>query len=141
MKSAGKIWGKTQQIEANGSLEFHRIEFKADYQCSEHYHTTKSNGFFVESGCLMIKTWPENTSIVDTTILNAGEYMAVPAGVWHQFVGVRDGVAFELYWSEFDKDDISLGHVEFVAATAYLRSTVYSLKTVSELEVRRVAGI
>ena len=55
----------------------------------------------------MIKTWPENTSIVDTTILNAGEYMAVPAGVWHQFVGVRDGVAFELYWSEFDKDDIT----------------------------------
>ena len=42
---------------------------------------------------------------------------------------------------EFDKDDISLGHVEFVAATAYLRSTIYSLKTVSELEVRRVAGI
>lgn len=106
MKSAGKIWGKTQQIEANGSLEFHRIEFKKDFQCSEHYHTTKSNGFFVESGKLMIRTWPENSAIVDTTVLNAGEYMAVPAGVWHQFVGIQDGVAFELYWSEFDHNDI-----------------------------------
>jgi hypothetical protein len=32
--------------------------------------------------------------------------MAVPAGVWHQFVGLQDGVAFELYWSEFDHNDI-----------------------------------
>ena len=106
MKSAGKVWGTTTQIEANGSLEFHRIEFKANYQCSEHYHSTKSNGFFVEQGKMLIKTWPENTEIVDTTILNAGDYMEVPAGVWHQFVGVTDGIAFELYWSEFDKDDI-----------------------------------
>ena len=29
MKSAGKVWGTTTQIEANGSLEFHRIEFKS----------------------------------------------------------------------------------------------------------------
>ena len=106
MKSAGKIWGKTTQIEANGSLEFHRIEFKKDFQCSEHYHSTKSNGFFVESGQMMIKTWPENTQVVDTTILKAGDYMEVPAGVWHQFVGITDGIAFELYWSEFDKEDI-----------------------------------
>lgn len=106
MKSAGKVWGTTTQIEANGSVEFHRIEFKKDYQCSEHYHSTKSNGFFVEEGRLMIRTWPENTDIVDTTILNKGDYMEVPAGVWHQFVGLQDGVAFELYWSEFDKDDI-----------------------------------
>ena len=50
MKSAGKIWGKTQQIEANGSLEFHRIEFKADYQCSEHYHTTRATGSLLSLG-------------------------------------------------------------------------------------------
>jgi len=106
MKSAGKVWGKTTQIEANSSLEFHRIEFKANYQCSEHYHSTKSNGFFVEQGKLMIKTWPENTEICDKTILNAGDYMEVPAGVWHQFVGITDGIAFELYWSEFDTEDI-----------------------------------
>lgn len=106
MKSAGKVWGQTTQIEANGSLEFHRIEFKKDFQCSEHYHSTKSNGFFVEEGKLLIKTWPENTEIVDTTILNKGDYMEVPAGVWHQFVGITDGIAFELYWSEFDKEDI-----------------------------------
>ena len=56
MKS-GKIWGNTELIEHNSSLEFHRIEFKANHCCSEHYHKTKWNGFFVESGCMLIKTW------------------------------------------------------------------------------------
>ena len=28
MTVAGKIWGQTELLEANGALEFHRIEFK-----------------------------------------------------------------------------------------------------------------
>ena len=47
---AGKIWGQTELIAANGALEFHRIEYKAGYKCSEHEHKFKWNGFFVESG-------------------------------------------------------------------------------------------
>jgi mannose-6-phosphate isomerase-like protein (cupin superfamily) len=47
---AGKIWGATELIHANGVLEFHRIEYKAGYKCSEHAHEFKWNGFFVESG-------------------------------------------------------------------------------------------
>ena len=31
---AGKIWGQTELIHANGVLEFHRIEFKKGYKCS-----------------------------------------------------------------------------------------------------------
>jgi len=46
---AGKIWGQTELIHANGVLEFHRIEYKKGYQCSEHMHKFKWNGFFVES--------------------------------------------------------------------------------------------
>ncbi len=40
---AGKIWGNTELIHANGVLEFHRIEFKAGYKCSEHEHRFKWN--------------------------------------------------------------------------------------------------
>lgn len=110
MKS-GKIWGQTQLIEMRSCFEFHRIEFKANYCCSEHYHKTKWNGFFVESGTLLVKVWPdepndERPNLCDQTILRAGDYYKVPPGKWHQFVGVDDGVAFELYWSEFDGDDI-----------------------------------
>lgn len=112
MKS-GKIWGQTELIESNGSFEFHRIEFKANVCCSEHYHKTKWNGFFVESGKLMIKSWPTGDrpneatpNMCDQTILKPGEYFKVEPGKWHQFIGLIEGVAFELYWSEFDPDDI-----------------------------------
>ena len=35
MSKAGKIWGQTELIHANGVLEFHRIEYKKGFVCSE----------------------------------------------------------------------------------------------------------
>ena len=43
---AGKIWGETKLLHANGVLEFHRIDFKSNVQCSKHKHQFKWNGFF-----------------------------------------------------------------------------------------------
>ena len=51
---AGKIWGQTELIHKNGVLEFHRINFKAGYKCSEHTHKFKWNGFFVELSLIHI---------------------------------------------------------------------------------------
>ena len=103
---AGKIWGKTELIHANGVLEFHRIEYKKDVACSKHKHEFKWNGFFVESGKMMVKVWQKDYDLVDETILNPGDFMRVKPGVFHQFIGLEDGVAFELYWAEFDHNDI-----------------------------------
>ena len=103
---SGKIWGQTELVHANGVLEFHRIEYKKDVACSKHKHEFKWNGFFVESGKMMIKVWQKDYDLVDETILNAGYFMRVKPGVFHQFIGLEDGVAFELYWAEFDHNDI-----------------------------------
>jgi len=105
---AGKIWGQTELIHANGALEFHRIEFKAGYKCSEHLHQFKWNGFYVEQGQMLIRVWQtqDQEGLVDETILNAGEFTQVKPGLYHQFEGLVDGVAFELYWSEFNHTDI-----------------------------------
>ena len=103
---AGKIWGQTELIHANGVLEFHRIEYKKNVACSVHKHKFKWNGFFVESGKMMVKVWQNDYDLVDETILNAGDFMRVKPGVYHQFIGLEDGVAFELYWAEFDHNDI-----------------------------------
>ena len=103
---AGKIWGQTELIHANGVLEFHRIEFKKDYQCSKHKHRFKWNGFFVESGKMKIKVWKNDYDLVDETILNPGDFTRVKPGEYHSFEGLEDGVAFELYWAEFNHDDI-----------------------------------
>ena len=88
---AGKIWGQTELIHANGVLEFHRIEYKKDVAFS---------------GKMMVKVWQNDYDLVDETILNPGDFMRVKPGVYHQFIGLEDGVAFELYWAEFDHNDI-----------------------------------
>ena len=56
-------------VHANGVLEFHRIKFKAGYKCSEHEHKYKWNGFFVESGKMLVRVWQEDQGLVDETIL------------------------------------------------------------------------
>ena len=103
---AGKIWGQTKLIHKNGVLEFHRIDFKAGYKCSEHKHSFKWNGFFVESGKMLVRVWQDDQGLVDETILNAGDFTQVKPGKFHQFEGIEDGVAFELYWAESNHDDI-----------------------------------
>ena len=79
---AGKIWGQTELIHANGVLEFHRIEYKAGYKCSEHEHCYKWNGFFVESGKMVVRVWQdgEQEGLVDETILKAGDFTQVKPG-------------------------------------------------------------
>jgi hypothetical protein len=39
-------------------------------------------------------------------VLSAGQFTQVKPGLVHQFEGLEDGVAFELYWAEFNHDDI-----------------------------------
>ena len=103
---AGKIWGQTELIHANGVLEIHRKEYKAGYKCSEHEHEFKWNGFFVESGKMIVRVWQNDYDLVDETLLLPGDFTQVKPGCMHQFEGVEDGVAFELYWAEFNHNDI-----------------------------------
>ena len=97
MKS-GKVWGVTELIHANGILEFHRIDTKKGGVCSKHKHKHKWNGFFVESGKLLIRTWKSDYDLVDETLLEAGDWHVAKPGEYHQFEAMEDTVAFELYW-------------------------------------------
>ena len=110
---AGKVWGGTELILANSSLEFHKITFNKGGNCSKHKHQYKCNGFYVVEGQMKIKVWQDDYDLVDETILNAGEFTTVNPGLYHSFEGMTDGVAFELYWVEFPHNDIereSVGH-------------------------------
>ena len=106
MNKAGKVWGQTELIHANGVLEFHRIEYNKGFVCSEHKHEFKWNGFFVESGIMKVTVWQDDQGLVDETILHPGDFTQVKPGKFHQFEGIESGVAFELYWSEFNHNDI-----------------------------------
>ena len=110
---AGKIWGQTELIHANGVLEFHKIDYKAGGVCSKHKHQFKWNGFYVVSGKMKIRVWQRDYDLVDETVLGPGDFTRVKPGLMHSFEGIEDGVAFELYWAEFNHDDIqreSVGH-------------------------------
>lgn len=111
---AGKVWGQTELIHANGVLEFHRIDFKAGGVCSKHKHQFKWNGFYVMSGRMKVRVWQKDQQdLVDETILGPGDFTRVKPGYMHQFEGIEDGVAFELYWAEFNHDDIQRETVGF----------------------------
>ena len=105
---AGKIWGQTEMIHKNGVLEFNRIEYKKNVAGSKHKHKFKWNGFYFESGKMMVRVWQQGkqSGLIDETILNAGDFTTVKPGLFHEFIGMEDGVAFELYWAEFDHNDI-----------------------------------
>lgn len=104
---AGKVWGTTALLESNSSLEFHRITVQSGARCSQHLHQHKWNGFFVESGSLLIRVWQNNYDLVDETVLTAGEYTRVAPGLYHQFEALADTVAFEIYWTDsLDGSDI-----------------------------------
>jgi len=103
---SGKVWGTTELIEANGALEFHRIEMVKGGVCSKHMHEFKWNGFFVESGKLIVRVWQKDYDLVDETIIGPGQYTKVKPGLYHQFECLEDGVVFELYWAEFNHNDI-----------------------------------
>lgn len=102
---AGKVWGQTELVTRNAALEMHKIKFVAGAQCSEHLHKWKWNGFYVLSGVMLVRVWQES-GLVDETVLGAGEYMEVAPGLVHQFVGVAEGEALELYWAALSWDDI-----------------------------------
>ena len=112
---AGKIWGQTELIHKNGVLEFHRIDYKKGGVCSKHKHSYKWNGFYVVSGKMKISVWQKDYDLIDETILGPGDFTAVKPGLYHKFEGLEDGVAFELYWANFQHNDIqreSVGHIK-----------------------------
>ena len=56
---------------------------------------------------MLVRVWQDDQEgLVDETKLNPGDFTQVKPGKIHQFEGLEDGVAFELYWAEFNHNDI-----------------------------------
>ena len=105
MKS-GKVWGTTEIILQTPFIEFHRIWVHSGGYCSTHKHEYKWNLFYVRSGKLKIHINKKDYALVDTTVLEAGEWTTVKPGEFHSFQAEEDTLAFELYYPEPLSDDI-----------------------------------
>lgn len=103
----GKIWGQTELLLSNSTLELHKIQFKAGKQCSMHRHMHKYNAFYCIAGELAIHVKKNNYDLTDVTILKPGGLCIVPPGEFHRFVAHSNGSALEIYWAaELDFNDI-----------------------------------
>ena len=106
MRTAGKVWGQTTEVESNSSFGLHRITATAGHKCSKHLHQTKFNGFYVLSGKLQVTVWKKDSGTVDVTVLNSGDWMVVAPGEYHQFEALETTIALELYWVDLNHADI-----------------------------------
>lgn len=107
MEVSGKVWGVTSKIVGNSNFQLHRIGIEAGGYCSKHLHKHRHNGFFVESGELLIKVW-KPYGLTDLTTLVFGDYTSVPPNQYHMFRAIKDTVCYEIYYSENVSDsDIS----------------------------------
>lgn len=106
MDKDGKVWGETSLLFCRNNVEIHRIVGDKGGYCSKHKHNHKYNRFFVEKGSLEIRVW-KDYGLVDYTVLNDGESLTVPPGIYHRFhVLKQDTIAYEIYWTEIGPQDI-----------------------------------
>ena len=103
----GKIWGDTTEIKRTESFSLHRLFIKSGGTCSKHKHNFKFNGFFVESGKLLIRTWKEDQELIDKTVLGDFEYTEVAPLEYHQFEALEDTICYEFYFNCPISEDIT----------------------------------
>lgn len=104
---AGKVWGQTEELIRTPLIEMHHIRIVPNAQCSMHKHENKWNLFYVIKGKLAIDVQKNDYELVDTTIVDAGEWTTVPPNEYHRFRSLNEPVeALEVYYLEPIGDDI-----------------------------------
>ena len=106
MNIQGKIWGSTQSLFLKNNVEIHRIEVNEGGYCSKHKHDHKYNAFFVEKGQLKIIIWKNDYDLIDETIISDKQMSVIKPQEYHKFIALEDTVAYEIYWTELDSNDI-----------------------------------
>jgi len=101
----GKIWGETEELFNSGTVSIHYLKIKKGGFCSEHYHKSKSNTFFVINGNLKLTTWTPSGD-QDDTVIWQGESTEIPPGVYHKFKALTDVECLEIYEVKFRDEDI-----------------------------------
>jgi mannose-6-phosphate isomerase-like protein (cupin superfamily) len=108
----GKVWGNTTEILTSDTASIHYLEINEGGYCSEHYHKSKHNLFYVIEGELEVNIFRDlidksnSSQIKDTTLLTAGMVMNVDPGFFHQFIAKTNVKCIEIYTPELISSDI-----------------------------------
>lgn len=103
----GKVWGITEPLVESPLFSMHRLTILPNARCSKHSHKYKWNGFYVESGTLIIEVEKADYPLTDKTVLGPREFCQVRPGEVHWF-RTEDGPveAVEMYYLEPLSEDI-----------------------------------
>ena len=93
MLKYGKIWGETADIFTINNFSIKRLELKAGFRCSEHYHLYKDNMFYVEDGAILVSFDGKEKKIISNDGIIIGN------GSKHFFTALQNSVVYEIYWT------------------------------------------
>lgn len=106
----GKVWGETERIFRSDNTSVHVLKIKRGGFSSRHRHDFKTNYFYVIEGAVAIRTWREGSdgrdSLVDETLLRAGQSTTVNPLLIHQFEAIEDSRMIEIYITYLVDPDI-----------------------------------
>lgn len=103
-----KPWGRTRCVFRDETHEVWHASIVAGGFSSRHYHTRKTNEFYVLSGRLLVKEFAAQYLAVPQRVyaLPAGTRCAVADHVWHLFEAVEPTELIETYYSHLKGEDI-----------------------------------
>ena len=85
-----KVWGYEKWLENNDKYCSKLLSLNKGYQCSLHYHKVKDETFVVTQGHVRLELGKE------VHHLREGNFMRIPPGVPHRFMGVEDSLIIEV---------------------------------------------
>ncbi len=98
IKNVQKEWGGEIWMANNGKYCGKKLILKKGKRCSLHYHKTKDETFYLESGKVLLELGDE------TKILEPGKAIKIFPGVKHRFSGLADSLIIEISTYHDDGD-------------------------------------
>jgi len=97
-----KAWGKEIWITNNDKYCGKILEFKKHHYSSLHYHTEKTETWYVLSGQLLLEY--NHTKTIQFKILNPGDIVHLVPQTLHKLTAVTDASIIEVSTTHHEKD-------------------------------------
>lgn len=104
-----KAWGRVQHMFYNSHVGVSYLEVERGFCCSKHKHNERTNMFFVHSGQLVVEVWDLDWKMY---LLNEGDSIEVPEGLWHRFRVLMSGKVTEVYRPAFSGAQVRLDDID-----------------------------
>jgi oxalate decarboxylase/phosphoglucose isomerase-like protein (cupin superfamily) len=99
-----KLWGSEEWVVNNALYCGKLLRIKKGASCSLHFHTTKHETFYCQSGLVRIMLEDDGERMITRIVLEPGCSIEVPPKCPHMFVGLEDSVLIEFSTHHEDSD-------------------------------------